>query len=230
MKNYRELYFKGTPNQLLHFVERIKDYISNDWDMRIETLSGTKYLSFFYYGRKFPRAVVSICIDQNYIDNGMIKVGNIVPLDINQLTLEEYNNILLCFYDEIIKPYKERGTDIKIEGPTDDVFDPLNVISEKALRKLHSFCNLANKSTGSSHPCDKERWHDFICQTVEDGRMFDFDTLAHFLQDEIYWGAKNQTLGCIGKFAWSETKAYELAEEYETACDLLLYYRDKWRS
>ena len=33
MKNYRELYFKGAPNQLLNFVERIKDYISTDWDL-----------------------------------------------------------------------------------------------------------------------------------------------------------------------------------------------------
>lgn len=56
------------------------------------------------------------------------------------------------------------------------------------------------RTTGSSHPCDEERWFDFICQTVDDGRVFDYDTLSKFLQDEEYWGKKEKGfLGVIGQ-------------------------------
>lgn len=74
------------------------------------------------------------------------------------------------------------------DGPTSDQFDPLSCISETALEKLESFCNAANKSTGSHHPCDEERWFDFICQTVEDERLMDYSIFSNFLMDEEYWG------------------------------------------
>ena len=86
--------------------------------------------------------------------------------------------------------------------------------------------NNANKSTGSSHPFDQERWFDFICQTVDDDRIFDYTTLANFLQDETYWGKKSEEfIGVIGEFSWDEEHAYELASEYERACEILQYYK-----
>lgn len=102
----------------------------------------------------------------------------------------------------------------------------IDYISESALNKLTLFCNAANKSTGSSHPCDEERWFDFICQTVDDGRVFDYDTLSKFLQDEEYWGKKEKGfLGVIGQFAWSVENAQELASEYDNYVRILQYYK-----
>ncbi len=66
------------------------------------------------------------------------------------------------------------------------MFDPLDYISKEALIKLEQFCFLANKSTGSLHFCDEERWFDFICQTVDDNQILDYDTLYRFLTDEDY--------------------------------------------
>ena len=120
----------------------------------------------------------------------------------------------------------ETHEEIKVVGPSSGQFDPLDYISEKALKKLTLFCDAANKSTGSSHPSDEERWFDFICQTVDDRRTFDYDTLFKFLQDEEYWGKKESGfIGVIGCFAWSEENAEELASEYDNYVRILQYYK-----
>lgn len=134
--------------------------------------------------------------------------------------------MLELFYNDIAKAYGETHEGIKVVGPSSGQFDPLDYISEKALKKLTLFCDAANKSTGSSHPCDEERWFDFICQTVDDRRTFDYDTLFKFLQDEEYWGEKESGfLGVIGRFAWSEENAEELASEYDNYVRILQYYK-----
>lgn len=193
--------------------------------MEPQTERWKEYLFFDYSGNNVDKACVSIFIG-DIITKKELMVGNIVPTEKSQLSVEEYNAVLVQFYDDVIKPYKERGTELDITQPSDDIFDPTSIISNEALRKLKLFCNAANKSTGSSHPCDQERWFDFICQTVDDERIFDYSTLANFLQDETYWGKKSEEfIGVIGSFAWNEEHAYELAGEYERACEILQYYK-----
>lgn len=227
MKTYRELYFKGTQRQLSEFVEQIGAYATGNWTLRERSGRWKEYLFFDYKGKEVDEACVSIYIG-NEIDTNELHVGNIIPMIKNQLSVEEYNNILLKFYEDVIEPYKNGGTDIVISISSNDKFNPLDVISEEALRKLKAFCNGANKSTGSSHPCDRERWFDFICQTVDDGKLFDYSTLASFLQDENYWGKKpDGFIGVLGHYAWDEEKAYELANEYENLCEILQYYKEK---
>lgn len=225
MKTYRELYFEGSLELLTKFTEEINKFVVGDWEQVNKTERWKDYLFFDYNGDDVDRARVSIYIGDN-IYKGKLKVGNIIPLDKNQLSVDEYNAILVKFYNDVIKPYKESGAPISISQPTDDVFNPTSVITEKALEKLKSFCRAANKSTGSSHPCDRERWFDFICQTVDDDKMFDASTLATFLQDETYWGKKPQDfMGVMGNYAWDEEKAYELAYEYESLCEIIQYYK-----
>lgn len=224
METYRELYFKGEVSELKKFVKDIKNYAIGNWEAKNEKNFGEEYLFFDYVGDNISKA--RVCIHLGRIQEGELKVGNIVPLEKDELKITEYNNILLKFYEEVIEPYKNCGTDLVIDSPSDDKFNPLDVISEKALKKLEAFCNGANKSTGSSHPCDRERWFDFICQTVDDSRMIDASTLATFLKDEDYWGNKpDGYIGVIGKYAWDEDKAYELALEYESLCEIIEYYR-----
>lgn len=225
MKTYRELYFRGTSEQLANFVDKIGEYAIGNWNLVKASPKREEYLSFDYIGEEVDKARVFIYIG-DILKDEEIRVVNIVPLEKSQLTVEEYNAILLKFYDDIIEPYKEDGTDLEISKPSDDNFDPRTVITDTALKKLEVFCSTANKSTGSSHPCDQERWFDFICQTVDDGKTFDYGTLAKFLQDESYWGKKEDNFnGVIGSCAWSEEQAYKLADEYESACDILEYYK-----
>lgn len=226
MKTYCELYFSGTADNLNAFVKELKHYIKGDWKQVEQSERWTDYLFVDYIGTDVDKARVSIYLGDD-LKKGQIKVGNIVPLEKSSLSIDEYNSVLKKFNRDIIEPYKRHSNIIKISELTNDEFDPLTMISEAALKKLKIFCNAANKSTGSSHPCDQERWYDFICQTVEDGRMFDYETLARFLQDESYWGKKEtgNFIG-MGSSAWDSKHAYELAGEYESACSILNYYRE----
>ena len=130
------------------------------------------------------------------------------------------------FYEDIVKKYIEKNKDIKVIGPTSDKFEPLEYISQEALDKLSDFCDLANKSTGSANPDDEKRWFDFICQTIDDKKVFDYDTLYRFLIDEEFWGTKD-VLGPMGHFAWSEEMAEELAMEYDNYVRILQYYNER---
>lgn len=225
MKTFRELYFRGSPEQLSEFVEKFRKYEEGDWKVEKQSEQWKEYLFFDYLGISADKARVSIFVGDR-IKTGEIKVGNIVPLEKNQLTIEEYNAVLMKFYNDVIVPFKEKGAKIAITQPSDDIFDPTSIISKTALEKLKIFSSAANKSTGSSHPCDQERWFDFICQTVDDDRMFDSTTLANFLQDKAYWGEQAEDfIGVMGDFAWDEEHAYELASEYESACNILQYYK-----
>lgn len=226
MKTYSELCFYGTSDQILSFKKDIKQFVTEDWNYNIDKNTIAEYLTFTYTGDKEENAMVCIC-DSKYNGEPCYRIVNIVPLNTDELSMEQYNHLVKLFYEDIISKYKEVYRELEIVGPTSDIFDPCDVISQTALRKLELFCNMANKSTGSSHPCDQERWFDFICQTIDDNRIFDYDTLANFLQDELYWGAKKSgAIGVMGRFAWSAEKAYELASEYEAACNILKYYRE----
>ena len=227
MKIFSELTFSGSYEQLCTFIEDIDEYINGDWTRVQDSDRWKEYLFIDYNGNLVDKARVSIYLGDD-LQDGEIKVGNIVPLEKNVLNVDEYNAILKKFYTDIIEPYKRTNPSIDISDISSDMFDPLNIISRDALKKLTKFCNNANKSTGSTNIRDQERWYDFICQTVDDELMFDYDTLAEFLQDEEYWGHKEDDfIGVIGKFAWSSEQAYKLADEYEKACSLLMYYKEK---
>lgn len=225
MKTFCELYFKASPERLKQFANEIQGYAMGDWCAEIKNDYNKQWIEFDYVGSHVDQAAVFITTGES-LNAGKLQVNNIVPLKKSQLSIDEYNNILRLFYSDVIEPYKKVHSDIDISQPTNDIFDPKTVISELALDKLKAFCYAANKSTGSSHPCDQERWFDFICQTVDDDRIFDADTLAKFLQDESYWGKKEDGFhGAMGAFAWDEEHAWQLASEYESACELLKYYK-----
>lgn len=226
MEIFRELYFRGKAMQLEKFLCDIQNYGTDDWRFGKEEKPSTSWIYFDYLGTSVDKARVCIPCGE-YVDSGELKVTNIVPLKKSQLSINEYNAVLLRFYHDVIIPYKEHNSEIEISQPSNDTFDPTTVITETALQKLKAFCNGANKSTGSTHPCDQERWFDFICQTVDDGKIFDSSILAKFLQDDAYWGKKEPgSIGIMGLYAWDEEHSYQLASEYENACMLLNYYKN----
>ena len=227
MQVYKELSFIGKKTGLDNLAKDIYQVFPENWIKPRNNQMLKDYILADYVGSQAPHAEVSIYYGKDTWRDGYVKVCNIVPLQKNQLTIDEYNQLLDLFYNEVAKAYGDIHEDIKVVGPSSDRFNPIDCISEEALKKLTLFCNSANKSTGSSHPSDEERWFDFICQTVDDGRIFDYDTLLEFLQDEEYWGKKEKGfLGVIGQFAWDEENAEKLASEYEDYVRILQYYKN----
>ncbi len=221
MKIYKELKFKGDKAALDAFSSEIYNFFPDDWVKPKKNRLLKEYIIADYIGDLAPHAEVSIYYGSEIWREGVINVGNIIPLEKGQLTKEEYNKILDLFKLNIIIPYCEKYKNIEVIGSTTDNFDPLSVITENALSKLILFCNTANKSTGSSHPCDENRWFDFVCQTVDDDKTFDYNTLLEFLKDSDYWN-KYKTSDNV----WSEARATELASEYDNYVRILKYYKE----
>lgn len=229
MRIYKELSFVGEKPALDEFKRNAPSFATGDWKY-VKSDRMKDYIAFDYNGNEADHAEVSIYYGADAWREGYIKVGNIVPLQKDRLSIEEYNAVLDLFYAEIILPNQRKMENIEIVGPESDVFDPLKYISKEALEKLERFCDCANKTTGSAHPSDGERWFDFICQTVDDNQTLDYDTLYRFLMDEEYWGKKGTGfLGCMGHFAWDESHAAELALEYDSYVRILEYYKNRKR-
>lgn len=111
MKTYRELYFRGAQKQLSEFVEHFREYAVGNWKTEKLTDRWKDYLFIDYLGKVVDKARVSIYIGDR-IATGELKVGNIVPLEKNQLSVEEYNAVLMQFYNDVIIPFKESGTEL----------------------------------------------------------------------------------------------------------------------
>lgn len=141
--------------------------------------------------------------------NETLWVSNIVPTEENELTCDQYNFALEHFYENIVLP-AIKGTSITAELTSDQISIG-SVAGEEAEKAIVRFSNLANKSTGSSHPLDRERWLEFL-------------VLAHEAKSELHAEMVIRTLVELG---WSEEKAVELGIQFEFAEDLLSYIEER---
>ena len=135
------------------------------------------------------------------------RVTNIVPIEADQLSHAQYNAALQDFAEKIVKPTtKALALDIEMSA---DVQSPEDWMSPTSAELLKRFSRNANKSTGSSHPFDRERWHEFIIGLHAERREIDTEKLGRWLQDVE---------------RWSDEAAIDLIIEYEFGRDLLKQY------
>lgn len=137
-------------------------------------------------------------------DPETLYVSNIVPRELRELSFQQYNHILLDFRDTILsklKPpfpfsYELSTNELRLE----------ELMSDHTFKSLKSFSTLANKSTGSAHPMDQERWFDFLINLHYDRHQCDAHVLKRWL---------------VGSEGWAEDKASDLAIEFEFGIGLL---------
>ena len=209
MKSFKDFYLSGSWENLQKFMSSISDYIIGDWKQGNDSKFKENFIVFTYYGDKVNKASVFLYIKN--IDKLEFKVTNIVPMEKNSLNYDEYNEVLdKCAKDCIIPCANACGLSSKI---TSENVDLENYMSKQSARKLRMFSSAANKSTGSSHPCDQERWHDFICQTIKDGDKNVISILGRWLVEEE---------------GWDDEHASELVIEFEQGIALLEYYREHY--
>lgn len=216
MKVFKNIDICGDQNSVKTFFEQIYNKLPSHWEKSNQADKLKDYLLITYSGRLLPKVMVSLnyCSHQ---EKKCLKIGNIVPLDKSQLTMDEYNKILDLFLSEVVIPYCEKDKHLKYDVSKTDNFDPLVYISKLSLDKLINFCKTANKKTGSAHPIDEELWFDFICQTVKDDCIFPSEILKPFLMDTDYWEKKETK-------SWEEKIADELSSQYEICVDILKYF------
>lgn len=134
-------------------------------------------------------------------------VTNIVPIEVGEIGESGYNAILQDFERTLARPAAEAtGYTVAMTSATQSIDDWLAADVAGALRR---FSALANKSTGSSHPLDRERWFKFCILAHSTSSQFDTTQLVRWL---------------VQVEGWSYEKAEDLALDYEYARDLLKAY------
>ncbi len=226
MEKISEMYLFGFGKDVYCYQKEMSKNLHAKWNCQTKSIGTSDYLLFDFVGSEVEKSTVFL-LGSEYEGRECVKVVNIIPIVADELSIEQYNGVLQKFYNDVVKPAQNDGRLMDVVGPTSDVFSPTDYISKFALCKLERFCNAANKTTGTSHPSDKELWFDFVCQTVDDGKMFDVDLLSEFLADESYWGRRENNMIVSGRFAWDINMADKLADEYEKLCDVLKYYKNK---
>lgn len=211
MKVFRDLYIRLNGSKIEDLIEQFTVRCGGHWHRALEREKdagsmGEKAFSFEHTaGDGLEKAGLSLFQKEG----GTWYVPNIIPLDSSQLSCDQYNKILENFLDTIVRP--------SIAGPpvtaelTGDVVILKDVVGEDVAGLLHNFSVLANKSTGSSHPCDRNRWFDFLIAVQKKRISLDTDLLINSLMED----------------SWSEDRAHDLAIEYEFAIGLLDYKEGK---
>ena len=112
-------------------------------------------------------------------------VVNIIPLEVKELGVTVYNNVLDDFLQRIVKPASSRSTFHVKLGKRDPCITDWT--SPEAADALHRFSVTANKSTGSSHPLDRRRWFKFLFAVHRAGGKLDTDLLGRWLNEVEDW-------------------------------------------
>ncbi|GJG85508.1 hypothetical protein tb265_06890 [Gemmatimonadetes bacterium T265] len=140
-------------------------------------------------------------------DEGKWYVPNIVPIEKNRLSRDEYNGLVIDFARAVAEPAaREVGVRVEVTEPEAALE---RWMPEPVAERLRAFSDLANKSTGSSHPSDAGRWREFVIAAHEADVEFDAGTLAEWLEEDADWEAG---------------KAQDLAVAYEQGRALLAAY------
>ncbi len=210
---FRELVVVGCASKMEEFGTALEQRLPEGWTRDIMREENARQMGTDFDWLVFNRASTtelpsaSLFFSTSEAD---LKVTNIVPQTVSELSKQEYNEILREFYISAVMPVcEEWGLHHEL---TPD-FRPLTFwLTETAADKLLRFSTLANKSTGSAHPLDRNRWFDFVYQVVTDQSNLDADTLLRWLVNIQHW---------------SLDSARDLILEYEFGRDLLIYAREK---
>ena len=112
-------------------------------------------------------------------------VINIVPLEVSELGVAVYNNVLDDFLQRIVKPASCGSTFRVKPGKREQCITDWT--SPEAADALHRFSVTANKSTGSSHPSDRSRWFEFLFAVHRAEGDLDTDLLGRWLDEVEDW-------------------------------------------
>ena len=140
---------------------------------------------------------------------GKAYVSNIVPNERGSdgLGYDGYNVVLEEFAAFAVPLAEQHGLSHDLTKPEAGVG---RWLSPHGIELLESFSNLANKSTGSGHPLDAERWYKFIVQAHREDSPLDVGTLGRYLTEQLGWD---------GEHAHTLMLEYELAREILKAYD-----------
>ena len=139
----------------------------------------------------------------------MLQTFNIIPTNTNRLSKEEYNFILNVFVDTFIRrTAADYHSEVVLSNPLLDLND---YVDKEVVHTLKLFSEMANKSTGRTHPLDEKRWFDFLIISSSRKCRLSVDYLEGWLVDN----------------GWSPDMASSLGLDYEYGLSLLDYEHNR---
>jgi hypothetical protein len=211
MKRFRELNISIAKEDFENFISELLEILPSEWSRdkeregEVPLFSG---INMYCFNRDRKDGLDSrLWIAER--DEGTLYISNIVPSEISQLKTDDYNKVLLEFYDHGIKKLTENlGGSVEL---TSDIYSLEDLIGNDGARCLRVFSSAANKSTGSTHPRDRERWFEFITLIHKSKKTISPADIQKFLIED----------------GWTEDFSFELACEFEYSLNLLEYYEKK---
>lgn len=157
---------------------------------------------FEYAGDSLPKAMLTLWQrEESYT------VTNIVPVEVGELGVKLYNDLLVSFVTEVVDKATVQNQLVLVLS--NDVRSLDTWTGAEATDALRRFSAFANKSTTNSHPKDRERWEEFVIEAHRNDDNLPVDILMQWL---------------IEVDGWDETSANKLAIEFEQGISLLGAY------
>ena len=159
--------------------------------------------TFLAFGRRSGDGIAASGLTLRERPDGYT-VANIVPLENGDLSVPRYNDVLNDFLDRVVNPaLTDSDVEVKVTPRRQTITD---WISSSAASALHTFSACANKSTGTTHPADQERWFRFLFAAYDTDSRLDTGLLGRWL---------------VEVEDWPPEVAEHLTDEYRYSMDLL---------
>jgi hypothetical protein len=209
-KDFR-LMLNGLP--LDEWLRRSAPHLSGSWRRSVDLESQARdfgigdgpYLCYELHDDPANSPVILVLSGRKGDDH--LDVINIVSSQKSELSQDEYNSLLERFATEVITP-SIAGTPAEMRV-SQGVVTLDDLMPAGVADLLRRFSRQANKSTGTAHPMDQERWFAFVAAAHRSGRAVGVDVLGRWL---------------VEHGGWSSERAHDLAIEYEQAIAMLEYY------
>lgn len=203
-----EIHPKGRPSE---FADLLASHLPDGWSRSRETEkessrgAGVTYYCFTCENRPGVEHATMFFLER---EDGAIYVCNIIPREKSQLGYAEYNAVLDDFTRSVLEQLPDR--DEHLVMAFSDEIDVEVLLGEEGFRLLERFAKTSNRSTGSAHPSDREKWFDFIWHVHENDIDFGPSVFKRYIVEDAGWPAE---------------QGWELTIEYEFALGLLQHRR-----
>ncbi|GCD56588.1 hypothetical protein [Acetobacter pasteurianus] len=183
MEKYQDLEILIKESEQLKFINSIKD--NQHWKRNLDkeksfNQDGGGARGFIF--DKTDKIGCKPCTVFLFPRDNELRIGNITIHEDTRNRIKDYNECVNNFRDFISTYIKSDAIRV-----TSSAFDLLDYLSEESKKRLELFSHEANKSTGSAHPSDNERWLAFIIQSHLDGKIIPTDSLKRWLIEEEGW-------------------------------------------
>lgn len=205
MKTFKDVFIRVGDAGIVDYIRDVTNELRKPWKRAYENEENSKYLGevAFCFQREGDSTLPAAGLSIFQKDGNSWYIPNVVPIEAGQLSYEEYNEIITDFYESCLMPVSAQH-DIAVEISTGELKDE-DIVGEIPAKLLKAFSNCANKSTGSSHPSDRNRWFKFIVAACNSKNDIDTGDLKRLLQQQ----------------GWSEEFALDLVIEFEFGRELI---------